>query len=63
MRTSLALTIVLLLAGCAATSGGDFAKAYDHKYNEVRLVQKESAGSIVGTSATTHPVRPASQHP
>lgn len=63
MRTSLVLTIALLLAGCAATSGGEHAKVYDRKYNEVRLVQKESAGSFVGTSAVTHPVRAAGQHP
>ena len=63
MRTSLVLTIALLLAGCAATSGGDYAKVYDRKYNEMRLAQKESAGSFVGTSAVMRPLRPAGQHP
>ena len=63
MRNSLALTIALLLVGCAATSGGEYAKVYDHKYNEVRLVQKDSPGSFVGTSAITQPARPAGQHP
>ena len=63
MRNSIAIAITLLLVGCAATSGGEYATVYDRKYNEVRLVQKDSAGTFVGTSAMTHPARPAGQHP
>ena len=63
MRTSLVVLLASFLAGCAATSGNEYARTYDRKYNETRLVQKESAGSFVGTSAIRQPVRAAGQHP
>ena len=63
MRTTFALLITFLLVGCAATSGERYARVYDHKYNETRLVRAESPGTFVGTSAIHQPVRPAGQHP
>jgi hypothetical protein len=62
MRTSLVVLLASFLAGCAA-SGTEYARTYDRKYNETRLVQKESAGSFVGTSAISQPVRAPGQHP
>ena len=63
MRTTVALLIAFVLAGCAATSGERYVRVYDHKYNEMRLVRAESPGSFVGTGATHQPARPAGQHP
>ena len=65
MRTASTLIILALasaLAGCA-TSGNEYAKVYDRKYNEVRLVQKSDPGSFVGTSAVKAAVRAPGQHP
>ena len=65
MKKSIALIAVVgiaLLAGCAAP-GTEYAKVYDRKYNEVRLVQKKDPGTFVGTSAVKRPARPAGQHP
>lgn len=63
MRNTIAFIIASLLVGCAATSGTEYAQVYDRKYNEVRLVQKESPGSFVGTSAVKQPARAPAQHP
>jgi hypothetical protein len=63
MRNTLAFIIASLLVGCAATAGNEYARVYDRKYNEVRLVQKESPGSFVGTSAMRQPVKAPAQHP
>jgi len=63
MRNTIAFMIASTLVGCAATSGGEYAKVYDRKYNEVRLVKGESAGTFVGTSSTKHPARAPAQHP
>ena len=62
MRNTIAFIVASLLVGCA-TSGTEYTKVYDHKYNEVRLVQKESPGSFVGTGAVKQPARAPAQHP
>ena len=65
MRTAstlIVLTLASALAGCA-TNGAEYAKVYDRKYNEVRLVGKSDPGSFVGTSAAKRPVRAPGQHP
>ena len=63
MRNTLALIVASMLLGCAATSGGEYTQVYDRKYNEVRLVKKDSAGTFVGTSAARQPARMPGQHP
>ena len=65
MRTAstlIALALASVLAGCA-TSSTEYAKAYDRKYNALRLVEKSNPGSFVGTSAVKAAVRAPGQHP
>ena len=64
-KTSMVIALMLssFLVGCASSGGGDYAKIYDRKYNEVRLVKKADPGSFVGTSAARPAVRAPGQHP
>lgn len=62
MKTLIALATATLLFGCA-NAGTEYAKVYDHKYNEYRLVQKDNPGEFVGTAARAGQARPAGQHP
>lgn len=63
MRNTLAFIVASMLVGCAATADVEYAKVYDRKYNEVRLVKKDTAGTFVGTSAAKQPARAPGQHP
>ena len=61
-KFSIAVVVGLLLVGCTST-GADYAKVYDRKYNEIRLVKKENPGAFVGTSAARPATRAPGQHP
>jgi len=62
MKVLMTVILASFLVGCAST-GAEYAKVYDRKYNETRLVSKQDPGTFVGTSAAKPALRAPGQHP
>ena len=51
MRALIAITVAVILAGCAAAQPRNPTVVYDHKTNQIRQVAAQPQSEFVGTSA------------